>query len=221
MPSGGRTCEFWLMRARISMLALLAVTQLASAQIPGLPKSSAPAAAEEAPGDPMGRTSPRGTIVGFSRAVDREDFVAAARYLQLKGAQRQDAANLASSLKKVIDRDLHESLSKISDAPSGSLDDGLGEDLEQVGPIVIDKVTSYIALVRVRDPVDGAIWLVSSETLRQMPALAEAAGQTWIERVMPTSMLTHSFLGLSLAHWTALLVLVAGAFTLFWLLAVA
>jgi MscS family membrane protein len=205
------------MRACVSLVAMLAMTPLASAQIPGLPNSDAPPAAE-APVDPMGRTTPRDAIVGFSRAVDRGDFMAAARYLQLKGAQRQDAPNLAAQLKSVIDRELHEGLGRISDAPTGSLDDGLGEDLEQIGPLDIEGETTYINLVRVNDPEDGRIWLVSSDTLRRIPALAQAAGQTVVERIMPASLLAHSFLGLSYAHWIVLLTLLLGTFALFWVL---
>ena len=37
----------------------------------------------EAPADPLGRSTPRGTIVEFTRAVDRGDFTPAALYLQL------------------------------------------------------------------------------------------------------------------------------------------
>lgn len=199
------------------ILLLAALAQVAGAQIPGMPKAGAPAAAET-PVDPMGRTTPRDAIVGFSRAVDRGDFMAAARYLQLKGAQRQDAPNLAAQLKRVIDRELHEGLTRISDAPTGSLDDGLAEDLEQIGPLDVEGETTYLKLVRVNDPEDGHIWLVSSETLRLIPALAQASGKTWVERVMPDSLLAHSFLGLSFGHWIVLLALLFATFALLWLL---
>jgi MscS family membrane protein len=214
-----RACELAAMKMRsgaMALILLLAALTPATAQIPGMPKSSAPAA--EAPADPMGRTTPRDALIGFSRAVDRGDFMAAARYLQLKGAQRQNAPTLAAQLKSVIDRELHEGLASISNTPSGSLDDGLGEDLEKIGPLDIEGEETYLTLVRVNDPEDGHIWLVSSETLRLVPALAQASGKTWIERVMPASLLAHSFLGLSFAHWLVLLTLLFASFALFWVL---
>lgn len=65
---------------------MAALPPLSLAQIPGLAKSSGAAKAETAV-DPLGRSTPRGTIVEFTRAVDREDFATAAHYLQLDPAQ--------------------------------------------------------------------------------------------------------------------------------------
>jgi len=106
------------------ILSLAAISSTAWAQIPGLTKSS-DAAAPEAPTDPLGRSTPRGTIVEFTRAVDREDLATAALYLQLDKTPQADATALASSLKTLIDRELREGLGRISDAATGDLEDGL------------------------------------------------------------------------------------------------
>ncbi len=121
---------------------------------------------------------------------------------------------MSVALKNVIDRELHESLGSISDANAGSLEDGLEEDREQLGPLNIEGQKTYITLVRVRDPEDGQIWLISAETLRQIPAIAGASGSTWIESHMPATLLERELLGLSLAHWIVLVTLLAGSFTL-------
>jgi len=200
------------MRGTALLVLLAAFAQTAAAQIPGLGKA-ADSAAQEAP-DPLGRISPRGTLVAFSRAVEREDFGLAARYLQLSAAQHGNAASLAIALKGLIDRELHESLRTISDVNTGSLDDGLQADQERIGPLIIHGQTSYITLVRVRDPQDGLIWLISEETLRQILALAGAADRTWIEDHMPATLLGSGFLGLTFAHWIVLIVLLAGSLSL-------
>ena len=197
----------------VLFVLLIALAQAAAAQIPGLSKASDSAATEE-PVDPLGRISPRGTIVAFTRAVEREDFGLASRFLQLTAAQRKNSASLSLALKNVIDRELHESLSSISDASAGSLEDGLEEDREQLGPLNIEGQKTYIMLVRVRDPEDGQVWLISAETLRQIPAIAGASGRTWIESHMPATLLERGLLGLSLAHWVVLVTLLAGSFTL-------
>ena len=194
------------------IVLLAALGQVAAAQIPGLSKPSATAAQE--PVDPLERTTPRGSIIAFSRAVERQDFGLAARYLQLTAEQRGNAVLLAVELKGLIDRELHETLSTISDTSTGSLEDGLEEDRERIGPLNIDGQKSYIMLVRVRDPEDGPIWLISSETLRHIPAIADAAGRTWIETHLPVSLQERELLGLSLAHWIVLITLLAGSFTL-------
>src|SRR5690242_7398730 len=185
------------------LAALAALPVLATAQIPGLPKSGN-AAAPEAPTDPLGRSTPRGTIVAFTRAVDREDFATAAAYLQLDSSQKAHAAPLAGSLKTLFDRELGEGLGRISDAATGDLDDGLPADREHVGPLVIGGTRTYLELVHVDDAANGAVWLVSTDTLRLVPAIASAAGQTWIERTLPASLLNREVFGLSLAHWCVL-----------------
>jgi MscS family membrane protein len=194
-------------RARTPALLLLLLAAFAcaaSAQIPGLPKSGGPAAQADTPADPMGRSTPRGTIVAFSRAVDRSEYSTAASYLQLEPAQVRRAAQLAATLKSLIDRELHENVGRISDEPGGDLQDGLAQDREQIGPMVIDGKNVYITLVRVPDAQSGSIWLISSETLREVPALASVADRTWIERVMPKVLLDRGLFGLSLAHWIVL-----------------
>ena len=200
------------------LAALAALPVLATAQIPGLPKSGN-AAAPEAPTDPLGRSTPRGTIVAFTRAVDREDFATAAAYLQLDSSQKAHAAPLAGSLKMLIDRELREGLGRISDAATGDLDDGLPADREHVGPLVIGGTRTYIELVHVDDAANGAVWLVSTETLRLVPAIASAAGQTWIERTLPASLLKREVFGLGLAHWCVLVGVLVGSFSLLLLVA--
>ena len=195
------------MRARTPALLLLlgVLACAASAQIPGLPKAGGSATPTEIPADPLGRSTPRGTIVAFSRAVDRKEYASAASYLQLEPAQVNRAAGLAATLKSLIDRELHENIGRISDVPEGDVQDGLAQDREQIGPMVIDGKNIYITLVRVADAQSGPIWLVSAETLRDVPALASAAGRTWIERAMPKALLDRSLFGLSLAHWIVLI----------------
>jgi len=195
------------MRARSSALLLLLASFAcaATAQIPGLAKSGGSATPTETPADPLGRSTPRGTIVAFSRAVDRKEYATAALYLQLEPAQVSRSAGLAASLKSLIDRELQENIGRISNAPEGDVQDGLAQDREQIGPMVIDGKDIYITLVRVPDAKSGLTWLISSETLRDVPALARAAGQTWIERVMPRALLEYGVFGLSLAHWIVLL----------------
>jgi MscS family membrane protein len=205
------------MRVRLALILLLAALASTSpAQIPGLSKST-DAPAPETPTDPLGRSTPRGTIVAFSRAVDREDFNNAALYLQLDNVLRPNAAVLASELAKLIDRELHESLGRISDEPAGDLEDGLAPDREQIGPMIIEGQPRFLTLARVKNAEKIDIWLISADTLREVPALVSAAGRTWIERHMPRALQAHDVLGLSLAHWIVLitiLLLTLGALAL-------
>jgi len=187
----------------VLLVLLLACAQSLAAQIPGLSKPADEAAAAP-PQDPLGRTSPRATIVAFSRAVQREDYSSAAQYLQLEGSQKDNAQLLSVELKALFDRDLHESIGGISDAPDGALDDGLPAEEERVGPLVVQGEKVYIILLRVHDAESGLVWLISSETLRHIPAIASIKGQSWIERNMPASLVKRTLFDISLAHWLVL-----------------
>jgi MscS family membrane protein len=172
----------------------------ALAQIPGISPNPAPREPTQAE-DPLGRTTPRRTIVAFIRAVDREDFVSAARYMQVTAAQRRNTERLARELKMLLDRFFSQAVTTISNAPEGALDDGLPLDREEVGPLAIGTQKSDIVLIRVADPQSGPIWLISSETLAQVPALYNAIPMTWGERVLPDVLVHRELFGISYAHW--------------------
>jgi len=176
---------------------------------------NAPPAPPPAETDPFGRSTPRGTIEGFIRATQRDDFVAAARYLELSDKQKAKTDELVRELREVMERYYREPLAAISEAASGNLDDGLPIDQERV-PLKIEGKQVDIILKRVKDPHTGLIWLISSGTLAQVPALSEAIEETWVERIMPRVLLDHSFLGISLAVWVAWLASLALPLLLFW-----
>ncbi len=136
----------------------------------------------------------------FIRSVDRNDYVSAARYMQLSKAQQAHAELLARDINELMNCCFDQPLAAISDADTGSLDDGLPLDQERIGPLKIGDHRADIILVHVSRP-DGSIWLISSITLEQVPALHEFITESRIERLMPRVLQEHSILGLSLAHW--------------------
>jgi len=86
-----------------SVLSFLVLGHTLVAQIPGATSQASPPAAQQ-PTDPLERTTPRGTISAFVRAVERDDYVLAARYLQVTESQRRSTRPLARNLKALIDR---------------------------------------------------------------------------------------------------------------------
>ena len=208
------------------LIALLWMTLpcSATAQFPGIPSTPAATSAEEEPTDPLGRTTPRQTLAAFIRAVNRQDFVAAARYMQVPTTGVQDTELLARDLKTLLDRYFNQALTRISDVPQGTLDDGLPVDQESVGQLTIGDRQADVVLVRVTDAETGPIWQISAETLTRVPMLRGSAPRTLIERVMPEGLLRHALFGISLASWVAfvasfvipfgLLTLISSAFLL-------
>ena len=127
-------------RSALTALLLGALSHSVAAQIPGIDssKTSTPPPREQVK-DPLGRTTPRGAITGFMYAVDRDDFVSAARYMQVTESQRRNTEMLARDLKALIDRYFSQTVTSISDSPDGALDDGLPMDRERVGPLMIGR----------------------------------------------------------------------------------
>ena len=189
-------------RLALTVLLLGTLAHPASAQIRGLGNSTSTPSQERE--DPLGRTTPRGTIVAFMRAVERDDFVSAARYVQVNENQRRHTEALARDLKALIDGYFSQAITSISDSPEGALDDGLPIDREGVGPLAIGEQKTDVTLVRVTDPSSGPIWLISSETLAQVPVLRASIPQTWMERVLPAALVTRRLFGISFAQWVVL-----------------
>jgi MscS family membrane protein len=186
-----------------SVLLSVAVAHTLLGQAPGATSPPPAAPRQEQLADPIGRTTPRATITAFMRAAGRGDYVSAARYMQVTESQRRNTERLARDLKFLMDRYFSEAVTSISDSPEGSLDDGLPIDRERVGPLTIGEAKTDIALVNVTDPQSGRVWLISSETLSQIPALRGLVARTWIERAMPQPLVRRELFGMSLAHWIA------------------
>jgi MscS family membrane protein len=202
----------------------MALPASGAAQIPGLPSVPSSPPAEEQPADPLGRTTPRGTLAAFIRAVDRQDFVSAERYMQISTAKVQNTEILARNLKTLLDHYFNVPLTRISDAPQGTLEDGLPLNQESIGHLTIGDRKIDVTLVRLTDPETGPIWQISAETMAQVPMLHGFAPRTLIERVMPDWLLKRNLAGVALSNWVALvasfvipfvlLALIAGAFLL-------
>src|SRR5262245_26303262 len=175
---------------------LLTVGTPAAAQAP---KPAAPEAPKPAP-DPLGRESPFGTITGFSSAVHRHDLPVATRYLQRERRSTQQLEDLSEDLSDLLDRYFTERLSALSTASTGNLADGYDPDREAIH-LDMDGRTVDLFLKRIDDPATGLIWVVSSESLARVPTLHRSEAATWIERVMPASLVSQSYWGLSLAQW--------------------
>jgi MscS family membrane protein len=190
------------------------------AQVPGLPNPQQPSPPAEQAADPLGRDTPRGTILGFNLAVRRDDVVSAAQYLQLTAAQRRNVDTLARQLNELIDRYFAQPIAALSSSRSGAANDGLPLDRERV-ELVIEGEPSDLVLVRVNDPKAGAVWLIASETLARVPELYRSAQAPWLERIMPDALVNSTLFGISIALWLAYAATIAIPFFGLWFLSIA
>ncbi len=197
---------------------LFLVLLLATPAAAQLPVASTQAPTEPAAlTDALGRSTPRGTLIGFLQATQAGRYSNATRHLQLRGNQTENAARLARELKAVMDDGYFTSLKSISGRPEGSLDDGLAPRQESAGEIRSEPPLT-IMLERVDDVQAGQIWLISHETLRRVPQVYRQLSVAGIEALLPTWMVEKEPLGVSIWKWLTGLLLFPVLAALSWLL---
>ena len=177
---------------------------IASAQL-SVPGTTPAAAQPEGPKDPLGRTTPRGTVLGFVTASRKGDDQLAERYLNTR-LRGKAATDLAHQLFVVLDRRLPARLDQISDKPEGSLRDPLEPNRELVGTISGESRNIDIFVESVNRGKSGSVWLFSGKTLDSVPDLYEEINAVAVDHVLPEFLVDVQFAGIALFEWLAVLV---------------
>jgi MscS family membrane protein len=208
------------LRIALAIFLCVGVAVGSSAQ---LPKSAAPPvkAEPEAVVDPLGRETPRHTVMGLLHYAERQDFATAARYLQLPPGQDTNVSQLGREFQGLRHR-FKGDVDLLGDDPKGTVEAGLPPGRVRAGMFAVGGVNTDVILVRVDDPEYGKIWLVSQETVARIPDLyaqMQSEGPTLAERIVPSALSSHHVLGMSLAQWLEWLLSIPVSWLLAWLLA--
>lgn len=157
---------------------------------------------QETPKDTLGRSTPRGAVLGFLSAARKDNAEIAALYLNtpLRG---EEAQNLARQLWVVIDRRLPARLNEISDKPEGGMPDPLRPDEDVVGTIKTRKGEVEIRIERVDRGKMGKVWLFSRQTLNSVPDLYSEISAPAVQRFVPEIVLKTRVFGVSLIQLLA------------------
>jgi len=181
---------------------------------------AAPKPATSGPVDPLNRTTPSGTILGFLQAASDGNNTIAAQYLQMSAARRQsEGEQMATQLKYVLDHTFTGNLSRFNQ-PEGIPQEGVPLVHQKIGTMSSGDVDVDLDLVRVNDPSAGKIWLISAETLAKVPELYEQASTHQVEHKLPAVLVKHKFLGMPLWQWLGLFVALVVAIPVGWFLVV-
>jgi MscS family membrane protein len=195
--------------ARFCVACLLAAALHGSpqawAQIPGVPAAGAPAAAAtqpEAPKDPLGRDTPRGTVLGFMEAAreNKTDVIP----LYLNSGLRGDAATeLAQQLYVVLNSRLPVRVNALSDRPDGSLVNPLKPNEDAVG--TINTARGPLDLVVERVNTNGVrVWLFSRATLQAIPGVYSEIDLVTVDGYLPEFLARPRIAGIRLLDWLVL-----------------
>lgn len=193
-------------RARgISALFLLissaAWSQSLGSLTPGAQKS------EPSPTDSLKRTSPRSAIYAFLQACHGGQLEIAAQYLDLRRVRAEQRAlqgpELAKDLCQILDRDTHFEVGRLSNDPEGNTRDRLSANIDELTSIDVNARTIMLTLQR-QTQNELSVWLVSPESVAQIPRLRAVAEESEFEKKLPESLVQTKFVGTSLWIWIAL-----------------
>lgn len=182
-----------------------------------LPSTPPATAAANAAVDPLGRTTPSGTMLGFLQAAQAGDYGIAAQYLQMSPARRQsEGEQMATKLKVVLDNAFTGRFKNFTQ-PEGIPQEGIPLGRQKLGTMASGDVEADLDLVRVSDPSAGKIWLISGDTLAKVPELYDQVQARHVENRLPNVLVKHEFAGMPLWQFLALLIALTIAATLGWL----
>jgi MscS family membrane protein len=216
-PSLNRTSTLGM---TVAALLLAASGIHSSAQLTKLPNP--PAETVPTPRlDPLGRDTPRSTVMGFLRYEHTGDYSTAAHYLQLPPGQHSDLVQLAKEL-RVLSANFKGNINLLSDDPNGTVESGLPPGQVRAGVVAVGGTTTDIILVRVDDPISGKIWLISQGTLANVPQLYAAVEHetpTKGDRIRIAILRGRQILGMSSIQWFGWLLSIPLSWLLAWMLA--
>ena len=152
--------------------------------------------------DPLGRTTPKGTVLGFLIAERKGQDELAVQYLNTPLTGKAAVA-LAHQLFTVLDRRLAPRLPKLSELPEGSRANALRPNEDRVGTISGPRGDVDIVVERVDREASGSVWLFSGKTLDSVPELYEETNLTLVDDVLPESLVKNRIADIALYHWLA------------------
>lgn len=188
----------------------------------------APAAATSAPSSPanpadpleLGRETPRGTVVGFIRAAQSEDYDVAVQYFEVsRRASVEREQELARELLEILNTRFRGSLDSITNDPAGRQGTEPPRDQIVVGETRGLGEFFPLNLVHLEVSRGAKVWLISRQTLDQVPEVYDSLRFAQLEKRLPTFLAKTRLLGMPLWQWITILLFVPVALLLGWLAA--
>jgi MscS family membrane protein len=204
------------MSVRRPLLLLALLLGFSTATFPQLPSLITPQPAAAAaptpaiPPDPLGRETPRGTLLGFIKTAQEEKFVVAIEYFQPPPSRRrrseQDDEELAAQLLTIFNQKFAGALELTSRDPLGKLDDGLPPDQERISGALGTSDKFPVQMVRLEDEQGRKLWYFSRTTLDHVPEMYDSLTYPGIEKQIPQTLVKHRLLFMPLWQWIAIVV---------------
>jgi MscS family membrane protein len=209
-----------MFKIRVAFVILLFACLTASgfpAEKPGVLSSAKealrPAEQEKAPDDPLGRSTPQGTVFGFIKSATKGDYERAVQYLDTKKTGFA-SAKIISALQTLLERGFSGKLALLSGKPEGDLTDSLPPSKERIGTVQAESGGVDILLERIQRDKNPPIWVFSAETLQRVSDAEEEVNARSIAAYLPDFLLNNWFLWFALWQWIVILLVIPLAFFL-------
>ncbi len=161
--------------------------------------------------DPLGRSTPQGTVLGFMKSAAKDDYIQALQYLNTKKTGKA-AQELVVALRTFLNRSVSGQSGILSNNPEGYLDDNLPPSQERVVTAESASGTFDILLEQVQRGTGPPFWLFSAETLKQVSERYKGLDTGTIDDYAPKFMVNTWFLGFPLFLWVLVLLLIPLSF---------
>jgi len=181
--------------------------------LPGAKEAPRPAEPEVAYADPLGRSTPQGTVLGFMKSAAQGNYDQAVQYLDTKMVGIR-AQKLVDALRAILERGFSGKLTTLSNKPEGNLDDNLPPSKDRVGTVDTSSGSLDILLERVERGNNPPIWLFSAETLKSVPEIYKELDVRNIEPYLPKFLVNTWLLWFPLWKWFFVLLLIPVLFGL-------
>src|SRR5712664_4207342 len=174
------------------------------------------------PADPLelGRETPRGTVIGFIRAAQSENYDIAVQYFETRRrAGLEPEQELAQQLLAILNARFVGSLDSITNDPTGREDGGPPREQVMVGGTRGLSESFPLYLVHAEVARGAKVWLISRQTLDQVPEVYDSLRFPQLEKRLPKFLVKTRPLGMPLWQWIAIVLFAPVALLLGWLAA--
>lgn len=175
------------------------------------------------PTDKFNRGTPRGSILGLRRALERKDYKSATNYLDSRNLpfsvdEEGAKEGLVRKLAIIAKQTFHLDLSTLSTDAGGHSDDGLPTYRDRLARINTPNGSVDLLMQHVPRGDGVSIWKISNATVAIIPDLYGHFGYGKIGDAMADMFPIHVFMGLETWQWVALISILIMATAFAWLL---
>lgn len=204
------------------MFSMSTITVFAHQFIPSTQVDSSDVGTNQENLDPLGRTTPQGTVKGFFKSIGDGAYDQALQYFDTSALNAIENDSLKASMVQKIEMVLNKNgrvypINIINNSFEGDLGDGLDPSLEEVGSLDLDGETKPIQLEAILNEDNKKIWVLSSTTIETLVNHINTNPDVYQLKDKSGSLLSSKLKGATVSNWLILVFLALGSYLLAWL----